>query len=85
MKTIVQIYSNEPVTVYTSPEEWKNKIALDINIKKISGNPNSINPDDFNFYYNKTLEFNEKTYQLFSVKILSIKYIYYLNMLNLLL
>ena len=80
-----KLHSNEPVTVYTSPEEWRNKMALDINIKQISGSPISINPDDFNFYYNKTLEFNEKTYQLFSVKILSIKYIYYLNMLNLLL
>ena len=60
-----KLHSNEPVTVYTSPEEWRNKIALDINIKQISGSPNSINPDDFNFYYNKTLEFNKKTYQLF--------------------
>lgn len=63
-----KLHSNEPVTVYTSPEEWRNKIALDINIKQISGSPNSINPDDFNFYYNKTLEFNKKTYQLFPVK-----------------
>ena len=43
-------------------------MALDINIKQISGSPISINPDDFNFYYNKTLEFNKKTYQLFPVK-----------------
>ena len=63
-----KLHSNEPVTVYTSPEEWKNKMALDINIKQISGSPISINPDDFNFYYNKTLEFNKKTYQLFPVK-----------------
>ncbi len=63
-----KLHSNEPVTVYTSPEEWRNKIALDINIKQISGSPNSINPDDFSFYYYRNLEFNDKKYELFAVK-----------------
>ena len=63
-----KLHSNEPVTVYTSQEEWRNKIALDIKIKQISGSPNSINPDDFSFYYYRNLEFNDKKYELFAVK-----------------
>lgn len=63
-----KLHSNEPVTVYTSSEEWKNKVALDIEIKQISGSPNSINPEDFNFYYLENLDFNDKKYNLFSVE-----------------
>ena len=63
-----KLHSNEPVTIYTSPEEWKNKVALDIEIKQISGSSNSINPEDFNFYYLENLDFNDKKYELFAVK-----------------
>ena len=72
-----KLHSNEPITVYATPQEWREKSTKDIIINKISDNESVIAPYNYNFNYNDMMSFNNEKYELFAVSMIDPRYALY--------
>ena len=72
-----KLHNNEPITVYTTPQEWRETSTKDIIINKISDNESVIAPYNYNFNYNDRMSFNNEKYELFAVSMIDPRYALY--------
>ena len=72
-----KLHNNEPITVYTTPQEWRETSTKDIIINKISDNKSVIAPYNYNFNYNDSMSFNNEKYELFAVSMIDPRYALY--------
>ena len=72
-----KLHNNEPITVYATPQEWREKSTKDIIINKISDNESVIAPYNYNFNYNDRMSFNNEKNELFAVSMIDPRYALY--------
>lgn len=72
-----KLHNNDPITVYATPQEWREKLTKDIIINKISDNESMIAPYNYNFNYNDRMSFNNEKYELFAVSTIDPRYALY--------
>ena len=72
-----KLHNNEPIIVYATPQEWREKSTKNIIINKISDNESVIAPYNYNFNYNDSMSFNNEKYELFAVSMIDPRYALY--------